>query len=296
MSVDLTRAIYTTPEAARLHLESLHWPDGPRCRHCGSPDATRLEGKSTRPGVIWCNACGKPFTVTVGTIMHRSKIPLNKWVLCAHLLAASKKGISAHQLHRMAGVTYKTAWFLLHRLRAAAAEDTGPIGGGSAPVEVDEYTIGKKGSPQVLAMVERGAEARAVVVPDTKRRTLHGEIAVNVTKGTMVYTDGSMTHYTLPLLGYPHLSVDHSRKEYARGPVTVNSAEAFFAVLRRGMVGTYQHCGARHAAAYVAEFAFRHNTRTKLGWDDEARAERLLKQGQWKRLTYARLTGKVAND
>lgn len=146
--LDLTNPIYTDVDAAREHLESIQWPGGPICPHCGSVEnITKLKGKSTRPGVYKCNACTKPFSVTVGTVFERSKIPLTKWLLATHMLVSSKKGMSAHQLHRMLGVTYKTAWFMAHRIREAMAERTVPPGGMGGPnkvVEVDETYVGGK--------------------------------------------------------------------------------------------------------------------------------------------------------
>jgi transposase-like protein len=150
---DLTNEIYQDANKAREHLEAIHWPDGPVCPHCGNVDQKRikkLQGKSTRPGVFKCNECRKPFSVTVGTVFERSKIPLNKWVLATHLMAASKKGMSAHQLHRMLGVTYKTAWFMAHRIREAMKEDVksaGPMGGEGKTVEADEMYHGKRETP-----------------------------------------------------------------------------------------------------------------------------------------------------
>jgi transposase-like protein len=149
---DLTNPIFTDANKAREHLERLYWPTGPICRHCGNADSsriTKLAGKSTRPGVHWCNECNKPFSVTVGTVMEDSKIPLNKWVLAFHLMVSSKKGMSAHQLHRLLGVTYKTAWFLAHRIREAMddAEPNktgGPLGGEGKIVEADETVVGGK--------------------------------------------------------------------------------------------------------------------------------------------------------
>ena len=137
---DLTAPIFTNKDAARKHLETLRWPDGPYCPHCGEWEAiTKLKGKSTRPGVYKCRSCRKPFTVTVGTVFERSKIPLNKWVLAFHLLCASKKGMSSHQLHRMLGVTYKTAWFMAHRIREAMMDDDPePMGGEGKSIQVDE--------------------------------------------------------------------------------------------------------------------------------------------------------------
>ena len=176
---DLTNPIFTDPDKAREHLEKLYWPIGPVCRHCGNADAnriTKLAGKSTRPGVLWCNECNKPFSVTVGTVMEDSKIPLNKWVLAFHLMASSKKGMSAHQLHRMLGVTYKTAWFLAHRIREAMgvaepSTSSSPLGGEGKVVEVDETYVGgksknrahRKPAPKkaVVTLIERGGSSRS---------------------------------------------------------------------------------------------------------------------------------------
>ncbi len=160
--MDITAAIYTDAEKAREHLEAIHWPHGPICAHCRNSDQTRitkLAGKSTRPGVYKCNDCQKPFSVTVGTVFERSHIPLNKWVLASHLMAASKKGMSAHQLHRMLGVTYKTAWFMAHRIREAMKEDVasaGPIGGEGKIVEADETYIGKRETPRAPSKQRMG--------------------------------------------------------------------------------------------------------------------------------------------
>lgn len=154
---DLTNEIYTDANKAREHLEAIHWPHGPNCPHCGNANPDRivkLQGKSTRPGVYKCNECRKPFSVTVGTVFERSHIPLNKWVLASHLMAASKKGMSAHQLHRMLGVTYKTAWFMAHRIREAMKEDndtSGPLGGEGKTIEADETYIGKRETPRNYA-------------------------------------------------------------------------------------------------------------------------------------------------
>lgn len=152
--LDLTNEIYQDADKAREHLEAIHWPDGPVCPHCGNSDKTRitkLKGKSTRPGVHKCKECRKPFTVTVGTVFERSKIPLNKWVLATHLMASSKKGISAHQLHRSLGITYKSAWFMAHRIREAMKEDvqsSGPLGGEGKTIEADETYYGKQENPK----------------------------------------------------------------------------------------------------------------------------------------------------
>jgi transposase-like protein len=140
---DMTAPRFTDPDKAREHLEALRWPNGPFCPHCGSFDAKRLEGKKHRAGLVQCNDCRQQFTVTVGTVFERSKVPLNKWLLANHLIVSSKKGISAHQIHRMLGVTYKTAWFMMHRIREAMKQDGGPLGGAGSIVEADETYIGK---------------------------------------------------------------------------------------------------------------------------------------------------------
>lgn len=169
----ITDPIYSDANAAREHLEKLHWPHGPVCPRCGSLDGiTKLMGKSTRPGVHKCNACAKPFTVTVGTIFEDSKIPLNKWLMAFRLLNSGKKGFSAHELHRDLGITYKSAWFLAHRIREAmnGADDTAPLGGANAVVEADETYVGGKAKNRatrapapkkaVVALVERDGRAR----------------------------------------------------------------------------------------------------------------------------------------
>lgn len=169
---DLTNPIFTDADKAREHLESVNWPEGPFCPHCGEcENVHRLAGKSTRAGLIQCNSCLKNFTVTVGTVFERSKIALNKWMLATYLLSSSKKGMSAHQIHRMLGVTYKTAWFMCHRIREAMDQASGPLGGPDAVVEADETYVGGKAKNRayrkpaakkaVVALVERDGHARS---------------------------------------------------------------------------------------------------------------------------------------
>ena len=150
---DLTNPIFSDVDKAREHLERINWPEGPFCPHCGEVEnVKRLEGKSTRAGLIQCNSCHGNFTVTVGTLFERSKVPLNKWMLASYLLAASKKGMSAHQLHRMLGVTYKTAWFMAHRIREAMKDMTPPAMGGEGKIiGADETYYGKRETPHVLS-------------------------------------------------------------------------------------------------------------------------------------------------
>jgi transposase-like protein len=227
MSVDLTNPIFHNEDAARAHLESVRWPEGPVCVHCQSKRVTRMEGKSHRAGLFHCNDCEKPFTVTLGTVMERSKIPLAKWVLGFHLMAASKKGISSHQLHRMLGITYKSAWFLSMRIREAMGldpETSGPIGGDNKVVESDEtYVGGKKknvhnGKPEpkkhpVVTLVERDGEVRAKHVPHVAVKNVKEHLAASVDKKSWIMTDDSKV-YVKATKGFGgHLSVNHSKDE-----------------------------------------------------------------------------------
>lgn len=302
---------FTNPDAARKHLEALLWKDGRNCPHCGVLDAsTALKGKSTRPGVYWCNACQAPFSVTVGTVYERSKVPLNTWLYANHLLCSSKKGISSHQLSRMLGVTYKTAWFMAHRIREAMAPVAGsepPLGGDGFVVEADETYIGKKDGPKgrkhpgaggfghkrtVLSLVERGGKIRSFKIGSNQKHEIVAKIRENVDPASTLHTDGGRQYRGISrdvIAG--HESVDHN-KEYVRegkaGKVSTNTLEGFFSVFKRGMVGTYQHCGEQHLQRYLAEFDFRANHRVKLGFDDATRGDIALQGISGKRLTYRR--------
>ena len=314
---DLANEIYTDPDKAREHLEAIHWPDGPNCPHCGNADAsriTKLQGKSTRPGVYKCKECRKPFSVTVGTVFERSKIPLNKWVLATHLMAASKKGMSAHQLHRMLGVTYKTAWFMAHRIREAMRDDTtsGPLGGDGKAVEVDETYFGKKDGPPpkltttgkpfaksgksgpshkraVVALVERGGPVRMFYAQRVNAAGVRDIMVRNIDRKSDLYTDESRLYTETGREFADHQTVKHSAGEYVRGLVHTNTVENVFSVFKRGMRGVYQHCGEAHLFRYLAEFEFRYNRRSALGVNDTMRAEDALKGIAGKRLTYRRI-------
>ena len=316
---DLTNEIYQDANKAREHLESIHWPDGPVCPHCGNVDQKRikkLEGKSTRPGVFKCNECRKPFSVTVGTVFERSKIPLNKWVLATHLMAASKKGMSAHQIHRMIGVTYKTAWFMCHRIREAMKEDvksSGPMGGEGQTVEADETYFGRredayvsparKGRPYlkrkkplkrtVVGLVERGGKVRTFHVQHATKASVREILVTNADRKSKLYTDESNLYPETGKEFATHKTVKHSAKEYGRFEdgvmIHTNTIENVFSVFKRGMVGVYQHCGEAHLHRYLAEFDFRYNRRTALKVSDAERAEDLLRMARGKRLTYRRI-------
>lgn len=296
---DLTNPIYQDKEAARKHLEAIRWPNGPICPHCGViGNSAELKGKSTRPGVHKCRDCRKPFSVTVGTVFERSKIPLNKWILATHLMASSKKGISSHQIHRMLGVTYKTAWFMTHRIRLAMeSSDTTPLGVGGGVVEVDETYFGlKKGKKKkaglshkfaIFSLVERGGKVRSTHVPTNLFHTVKASLKNNVSPDAHIITD---QHRMYNHVGkdWQHSSVNHGVGEYVRGTVHTNTIENFFSVFKRGMKGVYQHCSEGHLQRYLSEFDFRYNNRSALDVTDAERAVKILEGVGGKRLTYRR--------
>jgi len=299
--MNLINPIYQDADLARRHLEAIRWPDGPVCPHCASvsKDHYSLKGKTTRPGLYKCKDCLEPFTVTVGTVFERSKISLNKWVLAAHLMASSKKGFSAHQMHRTLGVTYKTAWFMEQRLREAMRDtSTDKLGGDgtSGIVEADETYFGKtrgmgKGPHQkqkqaVVALVERKGRVRAFHVPTVTAETLKPILESHIASGARLMTDNARFYDKLGKNFASHEVVNHSAGEYARGDVTTNTVEGFFGVLKRGIKGVYQHVSPEHLGRYVDEFAFRHNNRSANGVEDSERAQILLKGIEGKRLTY----------
>jgi transposase-like protein len=297
--------IYTDITAAREHLESLLWPDGPTCPHCGMVnEATLMKGKSTRPGLWKCRPCEKPFSVTVGTVFERSKVPLNQWVYATHLLTSSKKGISSHQLSRMLGVSYKTAWFMAHRIREAMrpAELT-PMGGSGKTVEVDETIIGfQEGVTKnmkrfrqagqfrniVLSLVERGGSVRSFHIEGTTVGKLVPVLRTNVRRESTLMTDEANWYKSIGREYANHLSVNHSAKEYAVGEITTNTVEGYFSIFKRGMKGVYQHCSEKHLHRYLSEFDFRYSNRIALGVDDAMRADKALQGITGKRLMYRR--------
>ena len=301
--VDLTNPIYHDDNAAREHLEKVLWPDGPSCPRCGvmGDRITKLMGKSTRPGVYKCKDCRKPFTVTVGTVMERSKIPLHKWVLAAQLMASSKKSMSAHQLHRMLGTNYETAWFLFHRLREAANDmgGSGPLGGQNKVVEADESFIGGKaknkayGPPPkkmaVFTLVEREGRARSRHVADVTAKTLREAIVTQASRKSYLMTDEAAVYERLGREFSGHGTVNHSADEYVRtgGFHHTNTVESFFALFKRAVYGQFHHVSEQHLFRYLAEADFKYNHREKLGIDDVARAEALLRGTKGKRLLYS---------
>jgi transposase-like protein len=298
--------IYTDAEKAREHLEATVWPDGPICPHCGVVNqATKLEGTKHRPGLYQCNekGCREQFTATVGTIFERSKIPLNTWLYAVSLLTASKKGFSAHQLHRMIGVTYKTAWFMMHRIREAMKDDSGTLlGGEGKSVQADETYYGntskrakhyRKGFTQkecIFALVEPGAKARVIhVASGPTMKTAYTLLAKHADTKSSLHTDEAPIYRFIGTKFASHLRVKHSNYEY-KGPQGqhTNNAENFFGIFKRGMVGVYHKCEPQHLQRYLTEFEFRYNNRIGLGVDDATRADKVLKGITGRRLMYRR--------
>jgi transposase-like protein len=310
MSVDLTNPIFSDEEAARKHFEAIRWPNGPVCPHCGvMNEATELKGEAHRPGLYKCRACELQFSAMIGTVMESSHIPMTKWALAFHLMASSKKGISAHQLMRNLGLgSYRTAWFMAHRIREAMGDhDPEPLGGKGKTVEIDETFIGKpdqvfvngKGwqgkrgtatKRKVLTMVERGGRSISVKVEDLTVDTLKMVIGKHVVLDSAIHTDEAQHYKAIGKKFAEHSAVNHSEEEYVRREgeklVTTNTVEGFFGVFKRGMTGVYQHCAEHHLQAYLNEFDFRYSNRVKLGVSDIERARRAIKGAQGKRLTY----------
>jgi transposase-like protein len=305
--LDLRHPIYHNDDAAREHLETVLWPYGPTCPRCSvtGDRITKLQGKSTRPGVFKCKDCRKPFSVTVGTVMERSHIPLSQWVLAAQLMASSKKNMSAHQLHRMLGTTYETAWFLFHRLREAGNDlgGSGPLGGSNKVVEADESYIGGKarnkayGPPPkkmaVFTLVEREGRARSRHVADVSSKSLRDAIVTQASRKSYLMTDEAAVYEKIGREFSGHGTVNHSTNEYVRngGFHHTNTAESFFALLKRAVYGQFHHVSEAHLHRYLAEADFKYNHRIALGIDDAARANALLRGTKGKRLLYRQPDG-----
>jgi transposase-like protein len=286
-------------QAAFDYVEAQLWPNGPTCPHCGNADATkigRLQGKTTRPGLRKCYACRKPFTVRLGSIFEDSHLPLRLWLQAIHLLCSSKKGISTRQLQRTLGCGMKTAWHLGHRIRHAMAPlpSAGPLGGAGKIVEADETELARSRktkrpagfrrrlhNPVVVSLVERGGDIRSTTLDHHSAMSV---VRNNVHKDSRLVTDSTTRYKFAPVAS--HEMVDHSKFEWTRGDVHTNTLEGFFSVLKRGLVGVYQHVDSKHLDRYLAEFDFRQNTRVKLGINDEQRADLALRGFVGKRLTY----------
>lgn len=295
--MSILSAPYFHDEAAAFaELERVLWPNGPVCPRCsGKERITSVKGG--RKGLWRCGPCKRQFTVKVGTLFESSHVPLNLWLQAIYLMCCSKKGISSHQLMRVLGVQYKTAWFMTHRIREAMKSGgLPPLGGKGTVVEVDETFIGRKVGHQpkrgyshknaVLTLVQRGGSARSFHVDGTKATDLLPIIQANVHPGTEIMTDEAGQYKTLGRHFACHGYVSHSQYEWGRGKVHTNTVEGFYSVFKRGMKGVYQHCSEKHLHRYVAEFDFRYNTRSRLGICDTERASTLLSGIAGKRLTY----------
>ena len=304
-----TNPIFSNEIKAREHLEKLRWADGRYCPHCGNSEGTSpVRGKKHRPGLYYCNGCKKQFTVTVGTLFERSHIPLTKWLAAFHLMAASKKGMSAHQLHRMLGVTYKTAWFMAHRIREAMRDpNPEPMGGPGSPVQADETYFGgkdaykgrskadKKGLSKkraVFALVSEG-KARTFQLAHANASAVRKLLVTNVSREAELHTDESRLYSRVGKEFADHKTVVHVRGQYV-GPSgeSTNRVENYFSVFKRGMKGVYQHCAEKHLHRYLAEFDYRYNHREIT---DAERAEKALEQIKGRRLTYRRTAGRRAS-
>ena len=298
MNVNITDPIFHNEEAALAHAEASRWGGEPSCPHCGSLRVRRMEGK-TQAGMFLCNDCRDKFTVRTGSVMERSHVPLHKWLLAFHLLAASKKGMSAKQMERMLGVTYKTAWFLMHRVREAMDGATGndPLGGPNAVVEADETFVGGKQKNRatrtvkpkkpVVALVEREGHVRSFHVANVTAKQVRDLIVTNVHRSSHLMTDESMVYTRVGSEFAGHSVVNHSAREYVTtgGCKHSNTAENFFSIFKRGVIGTYHHMSEAHLGRYCREFDLRYNTRTMT---DGERASVILKGMEGKRLTYRR--------
>jgi transposase-like protein len=304
---------FVNDDAARALIESVRWPEGPVCSHCGTINhAYAVKGRS---GLYRCAEpeCRKDFTCTTGTVMERSKIPLHKWMMAFYLMNASKKGVSSHQLHRALGITYQSAWFMTHRIREAM-RDGGftPMGGSGRIVEADETYYGRvdpmnvrtkttSGRPftksgktankrPIVALVERGGNVRTFHVPVANKENVQKIVRENLARESRLHTDESNLYGDIAPHFDAHKTVKHTGGEYVRyedgEAIHTNSAEGYFSIFKRGMRGIYQHCGEKHLHRYLAEFDHRYNYRVALGYSDIDRTFAAIKGAGGKRLTY----------
>ena len=277
---------------ARAYLEQLRWPDGPICPHCSATKIYRLKVKGTKREVLKCAKCRKQFSVTVGTIFEDSHIPLTTWLHAMQIMCSSKKGFSAHQLHRMLGLTYKSAWFMAHRIRHAMAQPIFPdkLGG---IVEVDETYIGSKNDQDesksrahlttVVSLVERNGRVRSLIMPKVTANNLKDMIRSHVEPSAKLMTDSFNLYKGLNKEFASHDTVNHYRKEWVRGEAYTNTVEGYFSLLKRGLAGTYHHVSKHHLHRYLAEFDFRYSARKE---DDAMRSMLAVKGTEGKRLQY----------
>lgn len=297
--MNITDPIFHDEAKAAEHIFQSRWPDGePICPHCGSTNCMVMGGK-TQAGYWLCRDCRDKFTIRTGTVMERSHIPLSKWLLATHLMAASKKGMSASQMSRMLGVTYKSAWFLCHRIREAMdqANDTGPLGGPGQVIESDEAFVGGfkkkrlsgKVAPKkkIVTLVERGGRARSFHITHIDHTNIRAALVTNAHRSSHLRTDDARFYNNIGREFASHQTTLHSNREFSRGDGNhSNTAENFFSILKRGVVGVYHHMSAAHMHRYLAEFDMRYSTKTN---SDGERASLILKGMEGRRLTYRRI-------
>lgn len=303
----LEKPIFQNETAAREWLEARIWKDGRTCPHCGvDNESTLMKGKSHRPGLYQCNACREPFTVTVGTLYERSKIPLHKWLAATQLLMSSKKGMSALQIGRMLGISKKSSWFLMMRIRESLrGTDLAPMGGEGKIFEADETYVGGKeknkhvgrrnkkniggtGKEAVFSLVERKGKVRSHHVGDVSAKTLRPILTAQINTASTLMTDGAGQYRHMGESFARHASVNHEINEYVRGDVHTQTIESYFAILKRGIMGTYHHVSPQHLKRYLGEFDYRYNEREALKVDDYLRFEKSVPGIVGKRVTYRR--------
>ncbi|WP_341632898.1 IS1595 family transposase [Sphingomonas agri] len=304
--MNITNPIFHDEAKATAHIEQSRWPDGePVCPFCESTGVTRMGGK-TQAGMFLCNVCRQKFTVRTGTVMERSHVPLHKWLLATHLMAASKKGMSAKQMERMLGVTYKTAWFLCHRIREAMDEANNPhepLGGPGKVVESDEAVVGGRKrkrlsgkiapKKKIVTLIDReDGRAKSFHITHIGHTNVRAALVTNVHRSSILMTDDARFYNRIGEEFAAHGTTLHSNREFARpGGVHSNTAENFFSIFKRGVVGIYHHMSATHMHRYLAEFDMRYSTKTI---SDGERAALVLKGMVGRRLTYRRTNALAA--
>jgi transposase-like protein len=289
---------FQSPEAAREYLEALRWGQDRVCPHCGTVNESFATKKA---GVYRCRVkeCRKDFSVTTKSVMESSHIKLNVWLQAFFLMSSSKKGMSSHQLHRALGITYKSAWFLTHRIREAMRSGglLPPMGGAGKTVEADETYIGRlKGQPKrrggashkntVMTLVERGGSARSFHIDTTTVAQVAPIVRANISRESRLMTDEARHYREVGKEYISHDAVHHAAEEYVRGDIYTNTVEGYYSIFKRGMKGVYQHCSEKHLHRYLSEFDFRYSNRVALGVNDGERADLAIKGAAGKRLTY----------
>jgi transposase-like protein len=297
---NLSAPHFHNEEAAYAYVEERLWPNGPVCPHCGGVERlSKMQGKSTRVGTYKCYQCRKPFTVKIGTVFEDSKVPMRLWLQAMYLIAGSKKGISSNQLHRILGVTLKTAWFMSHRIREAM-RDADPImfGGEGGSVQADETWIGNKPGVEkakggfrhkmkVVALLDqRTGRTRAVHAAEMQPNEVANIVRANVDRESILVTDEARHYWKVGTEFVDHRRVFHGIGNYSKDGFSTNAIEGYFSIFKRGMRGVYQFCSEKHLHRYLAEFDFRYSHRSALGIEDTERTDHLLRGVVGKRLTY----------